>query len=737
MKTMRKTLLIRVLSATAALVSLSGCATIGHLDGGSSAAGTEPSGTQSTQKSGSDASYPCSEQPGSAKHNCGSSSANSSVPAAMAETPDNGSTNSNLANPNAGAPDSSSPDESTASPSSQKQTVWTDIRAGFQLPDDLNQPLVQNAIAFYRQHPAYLERVTARAEPYLYYILQQIHKRHMPTELALLPVVESAYIPYAYSSCRAAGIWQFTPSTGRHFGLKQNWWYDGRRDIYASTKAALDYLQSLHAQFGSWLLALAAYNSGAGTVEWAIKRNQERHKPTDFWALDLPQQTKTYVPKLLAVRAIVDNPNQYNVSLWPIPDKPYLAAVHLKSQIDLSLAAKLAGIKLSELYILNPGYNRWATDPNGPHRLLLPADTVKTFEEKLASIPTSHRVTWIRYRVRSGETLSQIASTYHTSVKVIRRSNHLHGNLIRVGQHLIIPHSASPYIAYARAENMHPHAVHAVFKKSTKQYHVVKSGDTLWDIAREYHVNVSEIQRWNHLTKHSNLRPGQHLVIWTHSSIHSTAPTRVASVRSNIDHSEHAAGYHIIRSGDTLWDIARNNNVSVSKLRHWNHLSKHSKLHPGQRIIIRRNNNSPHTQLASNNTTRVSASSSGHTRYHVVKSGDTLWDIAQTYNVSVSDLMHWNHLTKHSDLHPGQKIIIRTNKQMRGLAVARNNEPSQRVRTVSYTVHSGDSLYSIAQRFGVNIHSIRRWNNLGKTNLLHPGQPLKLRVDVTQTNQDG
>ncbi len=717
------------MSATAAVASLSGCATLGHLDGSSSAAGSAPHSAQSAQNSGSNASYPCSAQ-----SSCGSSPANSSVPAAMADAPDNGSTNSNLANADAGGP-GSSPDENATPPSSQKQTVWTDIRAGFQLPDDLNQPLVQNAIAFYRQHPAYLERVTARAEPYLYYILQQIHKRHMPTELALLPVVESAYIPYAYSSCRAAGIWQFTPSTGRHFGLKQNWWYDGRRDIYASTKAALDYLQSLHAQFGSWLLALAAYNSGAGTVEWAIKRNQERHKPTDFWALDLPQQTKTYVPKLLAVRAIVDNPSQYNVSLWPIPDKPYLAAVHLKSQIDLSLAAKLAGIKLSELYILNPGYNRWATDPNGPHRLLLPADTVKNFEEKLSSIPSSHRVTWIRYRVRSGETLSQIAANYHTSVKVIRRSNHLHDNLIRVGQHLIIPRSASPYIAYARAENMHPHAVHAVFKKSTKHYHVIKSGDTLWDIARKYNVSVSELLRWNHLTKHSDLHPGQHLVIWTHSNIHSAPTTRVASARSNIDHAEHTSGYHIVRSGDTLWDIARNNNVSVSKLRHWNHLTKHSKLHPGQRIILHQGGNTQ-TQLASNKSTHMATADSGQTQYHVVKSGDTLWDIAQTYNVSVSKLKRWNHLTKHSDLHPGQKIIIRSSKQ-HGIAVARNNKPAQRVRTVSYTVHSGDSLYSIAQRFGVNVHSIRRWNDLGSTNLLHPGQPLKLRVDVTQTNQDG
>ncbi|OBS10317.1 LysM peptidoglycan-binding domain-containing protein [Acidihalobacter prosperus] len=564
------------------------------------------------------------------------------------------------------SPDGETTAEAAPVAQPQNETIWTDIRSGFQLPDGLQQPLVQNAIAFYRQHPAYLERVTARAEPYLYYILQQIHQRHMPTELALLPVVESAYIPYAYSSCRAAGIWQFTPSTGRHFGLKQNWWYDGRRDIYASTKAALDYLQSLHDQFGSWLLALAAYNSGAGTVQWAIKRNQERHKPTDFWALDLPEQTKTYVPKLLAVKAIVAHPKQYNVSLWPIPDKPYLAVVHLKSQIDLALAAKLAGIKLNELYLLNPGYNRWATDPNGPHRLLLPADRVQTFDEKLASIPASQRVTWIRHEVKAGETLSQIAAEYHTAIGVIRQTNHLRGNLIRVGQYLIVPRSSKPYQAYAMAEGLRHRMPQPAHTGSTKLYHVVKPGDTLWDIARAYHVDVAKLARWNNMTTHAPLRLGQRLLIWSHGGgVHAT-PVRLASAAKP-------------PSGQT--------------------------------------------------------GATAGTVYHVVKSGDTLWDIARNYKVSISDLMHWNHLGPHSALHPGQRLVVHP-ASGDGLAIASSGQPAQRVRTVSYTVRNGDSLYSIAQRFGVNIPSIRRWNDLGRTDILHPGQPLKLRVDVTQMHNE-
>lgn len=467
----------------------------------------------------------------------------------------------------------------------QDATIWTEIRSGFSLPNDSSRPRVRSEISWYSKHAAYLERVSARAEPYLYYILQQLKKRHMPTGLALLPVVESAFIPYAYSRSRAAGIWQFTPATGLHFRLKQNWWYDGRRDIYASTNAALDYLQLLHDQFGSWLLALSAYNSGAGTVQAAIRYNKRHHRPTDYWHLKLPRETRHYVPKLLAIKAIVANPRKYSVKLWPIPNKPYLAVVDLKSQIDLALAARLAGIQLKELYLLNPGYNRWATDPNGPHRLLLPSSRVDTFEAALTKLPSSKRVTWIRHRIRRGNTLSQIALKYHTTISIIRQTNHLRGNNIRMGHYLIVPRSARPYSAYALTGGTRQLTNPRSKALGRKLAHTIHSGDTLWGLAQRFGVSVRQLARWNGISTHSPLRPGKKLVIWIKPRQYASISSLPASSRSK--QVVRTVSY-TVRQGDSLYSIARRFGVKVPEIRRWNDLGRQNNmLRPGQPLKLR------------------------------------------------------------------------------------------------------------------------------------------------------
>ncbi|MDX1336030.1 MAG: transglycosylase SLT domain-containing protein, partial [Gammaproteobacteria bacterium] len=367
------------------------------------------------------------------------------------------------------------------------EDLWQRVRAGYALEHHTDQSRVQSFIDWHQCHPDYLHRVTARGEPYLHMILEEIDARGMPTELVLLPIVESAFVPFAYSHGRAAGIWQFIPSTGRYFGLDQNWWYDGRRDIYASTNAALDYLQKLHKSFdGDWLLALAAYNAGGGNVRKAIRKNKKLGKPTDFWHLDLPKETKFYVPKLLAMSAIVEEPLAYGLSLWPVDDLPYLTKVETNGQIDLAVAAELAELDLDEIYQLNPGFNRWATSPDGPHYLLLPITHAERFSTSLNKLPAEERVTWLRHKIKSGETLSHIATNYHTTTSVLKEANNIRGSNIRAGKYLLVPTSSKPVTGYSLSSTERLKKQQNRKRSGQKIVHVVSNGDTLWDLSREY-----------------------------------------------------------------------------------------------------------------------------------------------------------------------------------------------------------------------------------------------------------
>jgi membrane-bound lytic murein transglycosylase D len=389
--------------------------------------------------------------------------------------------------------------------------LWDRIRQGFDLPDQQNARIEREADWFGR-HQAYLDRVAERAQPYLHYIVDQVQRRGMPSEIALLPVVESAFQPYAYSSGRAAGIWQFIPGTGRRYGLKLNWWYDGRRDIMASTKAALDYLQYLHDTFdGDWLLALAAYNSGEGTVQKAIRANKRHHRPTDYWSLRLPRETEQYVPRLLALRQIVADPEQEGISLKSIADEPYLTAVKIDSQLDLATAAKMAEMDLDELHQLNPGFNRWATAPDGPHRLLVPLDKAAIFATNVAELSPEDRVHWVRHRVRNGETLGEIAIHYHTTVKVLTDLNKIRGHLIHRGQYLIIPITSGSDPVHLAVR--HIHVPKEVANAREKTVHTVTAGDSLWSLAQHYGTTVRQLSRWNGISTRKILHPGQKIIV--------------------------------------------------------------------------------------------------------------------------------------------------------------------------------------------------------------------------------
>src|ERR1700678_3622524 len=299
------------------------------------------------------------------------------------------------------------------------------MRAGFAL-DEVQEPAIDQQLSWFEHNPDYLERVFQRGQRYMYHVVTEVEARGMPLEFALLPVVESAYEPFAYSVSRAAGLWQFIPDTGRRFGLKQDWWFDGRRDVIESTRAALDYLQALHDQFdGDWLLAIAAYNVGENTVQRELDYNRAHGKPADFWHLKLPAETRAYVPKLLAMKRLMAEPERYGLEFAVIPNEPYFAVIDTGSQIDLKIAAKLAGTSYDELVALNPGYNRWATDPDGPHRMLVPIDNADGLEPALTTLSPDDRVLFPVHEVRRRETLGMIAKQYGPSPAVISKINDL------------------------------------------------------------------------------------------------------------------------------------------------------------------------------------------------------------------------------------------------------------------------------------------------------------------------
>jgi membrane-bound lytic murein transglycosylase D len=396
----------------------------------------------------------------------------------------------------------------------EHKDIWSRIRAGYGLPR-LDSPLVAVHERWFAGNPEYMARKMERARLYLHYIVEEVEKRGMPMEIALLPAIESAYQPYAYSRARAAGLWQFIAPTGRLYGLKMNWWYDGRRDVMASTQAALDYLEKLYNEFdGDWHLALAAYNAGEGKINRMQGYNRNLNKPTDYQSLKLKRETVNYVPKLVAMANIVADPEKYGVQLADIPNRPYFARVETDAQIDLGVVAKLVDLPIADLQVINPGYTRWATDPDGPHHLLVPADKKEALEQGLSSLAREDRIQYRHHAVAKGDTLHAIASRYGVAPEAIRTANNLPGNLLRAGQDLLIPVSTRA-LTPAVASAARPVAVAARPRAdSDPVIHHVRAGETLWSIARRYNVLVENIRQWNLLEAEDVLRLGQRLRIW-------------------------------------------------------------------------------------------------------------------------------------------------------------------------------------------------------------------------------
>ncbi|SFM55922.1 membrane-bound lytic murein transglycosylase D [Marinobacter zhejiangensis] len=468
-------------------------------------------------------------------------------------------------------------------PSMANNDLWQRLRDGFALDLSVTNERIEQQLNWYVNHPSYIRRVSERASRYMHYIVGEAEKRGLPTELALLPVVESAFDPFAYSHGRAAGLWQFIPSTGKYFGLTQSWWHDDRRDILAATDAAYTYLDRLATRFdGDYTLALAAYNSGGGTVSSAIRRNQRANKPTDFWALDLPRETRHYVPKLIALAKIYQDPAAYGIELPSLDNQPYFEVVETGSQLDLAQAATLAGVSIDEIYLLNPSYNRWATNPDGPHRLLVPTESAEQFRQGLNALPPEHRVSWQNYSVESGDSLIRIARKFGTTTDVIKEVNNMNGDMIRIGQRLLIPTARQGTSAYALSESQRLASTQARGGRSgngQRLEHTVRSGDTFWDIARENGVTVRQVAAWNGMAPGDPLRVGQKLVIWSQNA----SPATVASARNSS--MVRRVGYQV-RRGDSLSAIANRFSVNVRDIASWNNLNTSRYLQPGQSLVL-------------------------------------------------------------------------------------------------------------------------------------------------------
>jgi membrane-bound lytic murein transglycosylase D len=410
------------------------------------------------------------------------------------------------------------------------------------------------------------------------YIVDELEERGLPLELALLPIVESAYDPFAYSHGRAAGLWQIIPGTARRFGIRQNWWYDGRRDVVDSTDGALDYLAYLHGLMdGDWLLAVASYNSGEGNVLRAVRKNRGRSLPTEFWHLKLPKETISYVPKLLALVEIVRDPEAFHVELPELVDAPQFAQTDIGGQLDLALAAELAGVDVDTLYAFNSGFNHWATDPEGPHRLVLPIDVSDAFAEALAALPEGERVRWRRHKVANGDTLSEIAGKYRTTIQAIKSANGISGNTIRAGAYLTVPVASKPPAEYSQSADARLAKTQNRERKGERVEHRVRSGESFWSIGRRYGVGMRELAAWNGMAPRDTLSVGQKLVVWAEGAGPTSARAANGTTRKL---------HYTVRSGDSLYLIANRFRITVSDLVRWNSIQKDKILRPGQKLTM-------------------------------------------------------------------------------------------------------------------------------------------------------
>lgn len=541
---------------------------------------------------------------------------------------------------------------------SGKNDLWDRIRKGYKLPV-LSNSKIQAHLDRRVKYSRSLNKLLSRSQPYLYYIVQEIEKRNLPMELALLPAIESAFKPLALSGANAAGLWQIIPATGSDYNLQQDEWYDERYHIFKSTRAALSFLKNLNRLFGGdWLLTLAAYNYGPGNLKKAINKNLELELPTDFWSLELPKETTNYVPKLLALSRIVGNPKEFKVQIASIKNRPYLTRIKIDRQIDMTFASQFAGLSLTQMKILNGNYIREATAPEGRHYLTLPVNRVRRFKRRIAKIPPETllavnileppqpketEVAAIEdHKVGAGDSLWKIAKKYATTISELTKWNNLESKSVDVGQKLVV--SAPPEPVKPKTLSLFTES------KQTVTTHKVENGQTLWGIARRYNLKLAELKQWNKLGNKS-IKAGQKLIVSAPMTevkkVEKPIVVAVAETSKTPPIVEKKAVVltHKVQTGETLWRIATRYNIKMAKIQQWNKLQGKT-VRVGQQLLV---SEPPKPEPVAEELPTIIK--------HKVKKGESLWIIARRYKTTVTQLKQLNRLENKSVL-VGQSLLI-------------------------------------------------------------------------------
>ncbi|MCX8748152.1 LysM peptidoglycan-binding domain-containing protein [Snodgrassella sp. B3088] len=591
--------------------------------------------------------------------------------------------------------------------------IWGRMRQDFRMTE-VNPEIIRRQEQYYSSHGDYFNRTILRSQPYLYHIVNEAEKRQMPAEVALLPFIESAFVSKAQSRVGASGLWQFMPNSGRQYGLEQTNLYDGRHDVYAATDAALNYLQYLYSLFGDWSLALAAYNWGEGNVGKAIKRAQLAGIDPTYENLRMPNETRNYVPKLLAVRNIIENPQAFGINLVSVPNRPYFEAISIDQPIDIDAAARLANISTSEFLTLNPSFKSPVFIPKENRKMLLPITAVNTFERNYRKADKSSLLSWNIYKAFAPTSVADLAAQTGMSSAEIKRLNNLSSNTVPAGRSLLISKNSfsnqnldsfsntdtDPLLNIAMAQPVLP--------PGTFVTHPVVS------VSQTSEVANTDNQQAPVLTRTTT-------VITTALNTAQPLPDNTTVQTVAVATSQPAANSVapvVAENNDALMQIAQNAELQAAAA-----ASVQKTLAQAEREEAQAARSAEiRAERATRNTINVADSRSSIA--HKVNKGDTLFSIAQRYNINVADLVTANNLRGHN-LQIGQVLKISPNSDNKRMlaAVGKGKETKGSIVPVSYTVKKGDTLSSIAQRLNIPVSKLQKVH--GKQ-VLRPGQKIKL-----------